>query len=43
MVLKHFEVLGGKMHFAVVSGLITVETQSSGLETLGLHTEILPV
>lgn len=34
MFLKHFEVLGGKMQFAVVSCLRTVEIQSSGLEIL---------
>lgn len=34
MFLKHFEVLGGKMWFAVVSCLIAVEIQSSGLEIL---------
>lgn len=34
MFLKHFEVLGGKTWFAVVSCLITVEIQSFGLEIL---------
>lgn len=34
MFLKHFEVLGKKMQFAVVSCLVIVEIQSSGLEIL---------
>lgn len=34
MFLKHFEVLGKEMWFAVVSCLVIVEIQSSGLEVL---------